>query len=543
MSKITAVKSSASVVRGFVFKRSLKSAAIWAFIIIIYMASKSIGYAKLYTTPASREKFAATFANNIGINAILGKPHAVNTVGGYTAWNGIGIVVIVLSIWTLLLATKYLRGEEDNNRTEMVLSSRLDLKNYTISTLAGLGLSLLVLFVALIIGFMVIGADKQVGFSAVAAAYFALSCISAGVMFLAVGALTSQIMPTRTRASSLGALIFGVAFLIRAAGDVSSHSWLIDLSPLGWIEKLQPLANTQPLWFIPIVLFSLIVSLLALKIASQRDLGDSILADSGAAADHYGLLNSLYGLSFRLSRMTLLSWGAALFVLALFYGVLTKSASQALNQSASVHKAFSKLANTQDVAIATVFLGIAFFLYMVVLMCFATNAMSKVRDEEANQALDNVLVRPQSRISWLLSRISYIVLALIILAVVASLGSYIGTATQHLSLSFSSILLAGFNTIAPAIFSLGFCMMVLGFIPRLTSVLGYALVGWCFLVQMLASGLNLNHWILDSNLLYHINFAPAVHANWTSNIIITCIGLLLAGIGMMRFNRRDLVSE
>jgi len=83
-----------------------------------------LGYGKLYNTQAARDKFATTFANNAGINALLGRPHDPSSITGYTAWNTVGVVTIVLSIWALLLATKTFRGNEDYGRTEILLTGQ-----------------------------------------------------------------------------------------------------------------------------------------------------------------------------------------------------------------------------------------------------------------------------------------------------------------------------------------------------------------------------------------------------------------------------------
>jgi ABC-2 type transport system permease protein len=527
----------------FVARRSVKGAIVCGIIIGVYTASKSIGFAKLYNTAAARAKIASSFSNNIGLNAILGKPHGVNTVAGYTAWNCVGVIVILLSIWALLLASKTFRGEEDAGRMELIASGQTSLKKATLNTFAGLGLSLFALFVVMAACFVALGHDKIIGFSTGASIYLALTAISIAAIFVAIGALASQLLAPRSRAAGFSAGIFGLFFLLRAMGDITSLSWLLDLTPLGWVEKLQPLYNSQPIWLLPIGLFIAALVGLTIYLAGRRDLGDSILADSDSAKARTSLLNNVSGLGLRLTRLNSLAWAVGLALMAFFYGLITKSAIQAITQSASTHHAFNKILKSSHTTVSLVFLGIIFFIFMLVLMFYAANAVNKLRDEEAQGYLDNILVRPISRYRWLISRVGLILVVITLLALVASFGSYLGTASEHTGIAFHPQLLAGINTIAPAVFTLGVGILALGFIPRLTSYVAYAVVGWSFLIQMLSSGLNLNRIILNTSLLYHVNLAPAVNANWHADLIMALVGVGLGVIGAIGFNRRDLANE
>jgi putative exporter of polyketide antibiotics len=60
---------------------------------------------------------------------------------------------------------------------------------------------------------------------------------------------------------------------------------------------------------------------------------------------------------------------------------------------------------------------------------------------------------------------------------------------------------------------------------------------------MLASGLNLNHWLLDTSVLHQVVLAPAVSPKWSVDLIILIISIGLGLIGAVAFNRRDLETE
>ena len=90
-------------------------------------------------------------------------------------------------------------------------------------------------------------------FAAGPALFFALAMVGAAVMFLAVGALTSQLAATRRQAAAYGAAMLGVAYAVRMVADAGvGLDWLRWASPLGWVEELRPLDSAPPLALIPI---------------------------------------------------------------------------------------------------------------------------------------------------------------------------------------------------------------------------------------------------------------------------------------------------
>lgn len=70
-----------------------------------------------------------------------------------------------------------------------------------------------------------------------------------------------------------------------------------------------------------------------------------------------------------------------------------------------------------------------------------------------------------------------------------------------------------------------------------------ALLAWAFLLDMLGSAIKVNHWVMDTSLLYHLALAPAVNPNWRIAGIYLAIGFAAAVAGGWRFTQRDLQSS
>lgn len=535
-------RSPQTVIGRFIARRNLRSAALWAVVFGAYVASKAIGYVAAYPNEVARQKATELVTSNLGIEILLGPARHIQSVPSVVAWNTLGVMVIFGSIWSLLLATKTFRGEEETGRWELLLAGQTTARRAVASGLAGLGACLGLFYAVIAAAFIAVGRAHGVGFGIGSALFFALAGVAAAAIFLTVGALASQLWPTRGRAASVSAASFGAAFLLRAIGDLTGAHWLLDLTPLGWIEKLQPLSGGQPIWLLPIIGSIAALGALTIFLAGRRDLDRGILADKDTAEPHTALLGSPFAAALRLTRTNSLSWLIAIGLSATLFGLLTHSVTQAFGASAGATQVLNHLARQPQLASATAFLGVVFFLQMVLVMAYAASAIVAIRRDEAEGYLDNFLVRPVGRMRWLGGRIGLTTAVVGLAGLVTGGALWLGIANQHLGVSFGTLLLASANALVPAVFVIGVGGLALGLRPRLTSLVTYGVIAWSFLLEMVSSGINLNHLILDTSILHHIALAPAGNPNWAANAIIVAIGLTLGLIGAAGFNTRDLAG-
>lgn len=532
-----------TVVSRFVTRRTLRGALLWAIVFGGYVASKAIGFVNLYPTAAARQKIAETFSSNVGIELILGRAPNSASTAAYVAWNTGNVMVAIGAIWALLLATKYFRGEEDSGRWEIFLSGQTTARRAAAQVLLGLTASLVAFYVVIALLLTLVGKAHGVDYTAHASLFFALAVTLGIGVFMMLGALTSQLMPTRARAAGVSAGILGGFFLLRAIGDITSAHWLLNLTPFGWIEKLQPLSDRQPQWLIPLLVLIVLLGVLTIFFAGKRDLGESTIADSATAKPRFGLLNSPLGATLRLTRANSLGWLSGVFVAAILYGLITKSTAQIFSQSAGFHKVIHHLAQQQRVSSALAFLGIVFLLQMVLVMAYAASSVAAIRRDEAEGYIDNFLVRSTSRLRWLSGRLLLVVLVIALAGLLATLGTWGALASEHITVSFNILFRASVNALVPALLTVGVGVLAFGIRPRLTSIFAYAVLAWSFLIEIVSSGLNFNHWILDTSVLHQVTLAPAVSPNWTTNAVIAALTIILVCLGAFAFNRRDLASE
>ncbi len=537
------IRSSKTIIARFIARRTVASALIWGLIFGAYFASKLLTIAHTYPTAAAIQKVGELYRYNIGIELLLGRLPGDGTAAAFISWNSLSLMVTIGAIWALLLSSKYFRGEEDAGRWEVLLSGQTTPQGASVNTFVGLATSLGVFYIVLAISCILAGNVSGADVTVSALLFFALAVVAGITIFLTFGALASQLMPTRGRAASLTAAILGICFVLRATGDITSAHWLLDITPLGWIEKLEPLSSSAPFWLLPIFGVIIVSGALTIFFSASRDLGTSILADSATSKNHTRLLNSALGAAFRLTRMNIFGWLIAIFLSATFYGLITKSAVAGFSQSPTTANILSRLAHQSQAMGATTYLGFVFFLQMVLIMAYSANGIAVIRRDEADGYLDNFVVGIVSRVRWLSGRTLIITVVILLAGLLTIVGVSIGILGEHVGITMSTLLLASINSLIPGAFVVGAGIFALGVRPRLTGTVVYGILIWSFLIEMLNSGISINHWILDTSILNHIVFAPAANPRWSTDYIIILIASILGTLGTLAFNRRDLESQ
>src|SRR5690349_6935870 len=202
---------------GRAFRDARTLTVVFTYLFAVYSLVQPVGYRRVYTTQASREAFAHSFATNPGLRLLYGEPHNVATVAGYTAWRVGGVLAIAAAIFGVLAAVRALRGEEDAGRTELVLAGIVSRRTVYLSAMAAIGAATLILWAAEFAGFAVGG--LPVGGSA----YLALATVSVIPVFAGIGALASQVAPSRRLAAEISGGAAGLFFLLRVIADRSEE--------------------------------------------------------------------------------------------------------------------------------------------------------------------------------------------------------------------------------------------------------------------------------------------------------------------------------
>ena len=128
---------------------------------------------------------------------------------------------------------------------ELVLAGIVGRRTVNLSGLTAITAGIVVLWLAEFAGCVVAG--LHVGGSA----YLALATATVAAVCVGIGAVASELAPTRRMHFGLGGTIVGLLFLLRVLADtVSGLGWLRWATPLGWAEQLRPFTGARPLVFL-----------------------------------------------------------------------------------------------------------------------------------------------------------------------------------------------------------------------------------------------------------------------------------------------------
>jgi ABC-2 type transport system permease protein len=522
-------------------RRSSRPALLWGLVFGGLTASASTTYVKSFPTRASRQVFAAATKGNAGFAALFGPLRRVDTVAGYTAYK-VGYTIIVIgAIWGLFIATKLLRGEEESGRWELFLAGATTRRRALAQTSMGLLAGAAVVWTTMAIIAVPAGSSSDVHIASSASVFFVTAMISVVLMFMAVGTMTSQLAATRHDANLYGGAVIAGAYVIRMVADSdASLSWLRWASPFGWIENMHVLTGSNAWPFLPVVAFLCAVGGSSYVIASARDAGASVFAGRDTASPHTFLLGGQVGLNVRLTRGGVIAWTTILAAVGAVFGLVTVSAGKLLKTSPAISRAFGRLGAARQGAV--IYLGAVFLIVAVLIAVAVASQISAIRNEESSGHLENLLVRPVRRSSWLVSRVAIAIVLIALAGVLAGIAAWAGAASQHAGIGFVELLKAGINVTPPAVAILGAGVLTFALAPRAAVFVVYGLIVWSFVVDIVAALFNSNHWLRDTSPISHITPAPAASPNWTSALVLVAIGIAACAVGVYAFGRRDLSS-
>ena len=388
-----------------------------------------------------------------------------------------------------------------------------------------------------------VGHTSKVHCAASSAIFFALTVTAGAALFMAMGALTSQLAPSRRQAAAYAGGALGVFFALRMVADSSlGLSWLQWATPFGWIEQLQPFTHPHPIGLALLCGATVAMVAAAVYFAGARDLAASILPDRSSARAHTACSSGgPVGLTVRLIRPTVVGWVVGICAFGLLLGSTAKQAARSLEASPSIEAGMTRLDGGGGVIKA--YLGLSFLIITLMVAVMAAGQITAARREEATGRLEHLVVRPLARARWMLRRLAVASAAVIVAGALGGTFAWIGVASEGVPVDFANMLGAGLNTVPAALCLLGLGALAWAITPRLASECVYGILAWSFLVELLGGIVNSSHWLLDTSLFHQIAPSPAVAPDWVSAAVMAALGVVAALAAAILFTRRDLAGE
>jgi polyether ionophore transport system permease protein len=510
----------------------------FSFALLFFVAAltQATAYREGYPTLEDRIRFARSVGENDAARLLYGLPHDLLSLGGYVTWRVGGSLAILAAVWGLLGAVRAMRAEEESGRMDVVLAGAVGRRRVFAAQLVAIGAGAAVLWLA---AFVALVAGKV---PAGGSAYLALAIVSVVPVFAGVGALASQLAPTKRMATGLATAVLVIALGLRAVADTTGGGagWLRWVSPLGWAEELRPFAGPQPVVLLLPVLASSALFAAAGALWVARDVGSGLLPARDSAQPRLRLLGSPTAQALRSERGTLGAWLVGVGGFAILMGFLSDAVTSDV-LSEEVQEQLEKL-GTASVVTPSGYLGFAFLFVVLAVSLFCCMQLGAVRDEESEQRLETLLALPVGRLSWLGGRLLVAAAAAAIVALTAGLLAWAGAASQGADVSLASMLGAGANCLPAALLFLAIGAVAFALVPRAAVVIAYGAVGAAFALELFGALLEAPGWLLALSPFHDIGLVPGEPFDAGAAMVMTVLAVLGTLASLAIFGRRDLTA-
>jgi ABC-2 type transport system permease protein len=351
----------------------------------------------------------------------------------------------------------------------------------------------------------------------------------------------SQLAPTRRLALELASAVLVIALLLRIVADTSSRvGWLRWLTPLGWAEELRPFAGPRPAVLLIPAVGTVLLLAMAATLFARRDVGSGLLAPRDRARPRPALLRSTTAQALREERASLAGWVIGIGFYAVIVGLLSHSFSAA-NIPENLRLQLEKLGGSA-VTTPSGALSFYFLFFALAISLFACSQIAAARREEADGRLETVLALPVGRRGWLAGRLALATGGAALLAFIAGLLSWAGSAVQGGGASLLDLVGAGANCLPVVLLFLSLGALAFAVLPRPSPGITYGVVGAAFVWELFGAVLGAPAWLLGLSPFHHLGLVPAQPFEATAAAAMLGLAAVAALAAVRLFERRDLIG-
>jgi ABC-2 type transport system permease protein len=523
-------------------KQTVKGAIIVGLVVGFMFLIQGAGYNAVYPDQKAKAGLAATLKTTPALGVMYGESKNLPSTKGYMVFRVVPIMSLVAAIWGLTTATRLLRGQEEDGRWELITANNVSRRAAAWRVMLGFGASLITAYLIATVVLILYGRSPDVSMTVGESLLTSGAIFLPAMTFACLGFFTSQLSVTRRRALLYGLVPLLVFFALRSIGNtVDDLHWLKYLTPFGWSELLSPIIGTNLTWLFPPLAASFAFAAMSIYFVGKRDLGDSLIQESTTVKPRYALLGSAGKLAVRHNFILFISWGIGALAMGGIIASIASLAADSFSGSPAAAKIVHQLGSANDLKIAIIGSGLIFLLTVLLLM--TANSVGSIRSTEAKNYLDNILVQPVRRSSWLGVRLSIAAVAAVTVVIACTLLSWIIAKSESIPLDLDKFLMVNIALLGPVIFTLGFGALLYGLWPRLAATGMYIVVGWSFLIDMLASAIKLNDIVAKSSLFHYVSTSSTKSPDWSAFTWLVILGILMVIIGIIAFTKRDIIAE
>src|SRR5690625_1959043 len=211
---------------------------LWIVGLTLLNVSAAASFPGLYADMADRQERAALMDSSPASVAFSGPGFGLDdyTFGAMLSNEVLGFLAVVVAIMAVFLVVRHSRADEEAGRTELIRAGIIGrhapgAAAFTVAVVASLGVGVLSA-----VGLVSSGIESMTWTGSFV---YGIALASVGIVFAAAALVTCQISEHGRTASGMAGLGIGVAFALRALGDIGENvlRWF---SPIGWAQQTAP---------------------------------------------------------------------------------------------------------------------------------------------------------------------------------------------------------------------------------------------------------------------------------------------------------------
>lgn len=384
----------------FGLRRDRVRIPVWVVALTLVTMTTVTEFTTLYSSAEERATARSSMDSPAAL-AMTGPRHYLTdyNIGSMMGHQLIGFMAIMVGLMSVLIITRHTRDEEETGRAELVRSTVVGHHAQLASALIVATVANLALAALLTLSVLSAGVD---GVGTGGALLYGLTHAAVGLVFAGVAAITVQITAHTRAASGMALAVIGVAYVLRASGDVGNDalSWL---SPIGWAQRTYVFVDNR--WW-PLLLCLALAALTAATgfvLSTRRDVGAGLRSARLGRRTASAALTHPLGFTLRLHQGTLLGFGAGLFLMGVMYGSILGDAADMVKDVEQIQEALEKIGGA---SVAESFASMTMVIVAVVAAVYVVMAALRPRAEESAGRAEPLLATGLSRDRWVGSHVA-----------------------------------------------------------------------------------------------------------------------------------------
>ncbi|NMB00622.1 MAG: ABC transporter permease [Firmicutes bacterium] len=523
-----------STLASLIRRRDRIQVPIWIVSIVVISLAIALAFPGLYPPGPERQIIALTLENPAMVS-MIGPNYGFHDyhVGAIMAHQMLLFTTLAVAIMNILLTIRHTRRDEEHGRIEVIRSLPVGRLSNAASVMLALTITNLSLGLLTAVGLGSLGLE---GMDWTGSLLYGAVLTASGIFFAAVTLLFAQLTETSRAAMGYSFSFLGLAFLLRAIGDISSEPLAL-ISPLGLVLRTQVFVNDY-WWPILIVLLAAgLITLGAFKLNTIRDLGAGLVAARPGRNRASRFLQSPLGLVWRLEKTTIIGWAVGMFVLGVSYGSVFSDVENFFQTSELIQQ---MLPNIEGFSITDQFLAM---LLAVMSMFGAIPALLvtlRLRAEERAHRTEHLLSRAVSRLQLMASFLGLASVVAIVMQVLNVLGLWI-TAGSVMANPFplGKTLEAALAYIPAMWILIAVAAVLIAFTPKLAGFT-WLYLGYTFFTGYFGGILQLPDWMVKLTPWGHIPSVPMEQISIGTILGILFVAGGLVALSLYGYRKRDI---